>query len=77
VDVAEIGSLLVSVAQAPEALRQVVTAVRAWLTRDGGHTAELTIDGDKLMVTGITAEAQEQLIEAWLRVHALTPSSQD
>ncbi len=77
-DVAEIGSLLVSIAQAPEALRQVVFAVRAWLARDtGGRRAELSINGDTLTVTGISAETQEQLIEAWLSTHTPTRTPRD
>ncbi|MFP8903629.1 hypothetical protein [Streptomyces atacamensis] len=75
VDVAEIGGLLVTLAQAPVALHELVTTVRHWLTRgaDSGaadRTAELTIDGDTLKVTGVSAETQDRIVDAWLRAHA-------
>ncbi|WP_162466110.1 hypothetical protein [Streptomyces taklimakanensis] len=78
-DVAEIGGLLVTVAQAPVALHELVTAVRHWLARStdfgaGDRTAELTIDGDTLKVTGVSAETQDRIVDAWLRAHAPTPS---
>jgi hypothetical protein len=77
-DMAQIGELIVTLAQASEALRQVVAAVRGWLARDtGGHSAELIIGGDRLTVTGVTEESQQRLIEAWLRAHALDASGLD
>ncbi|MGK5498313.1 hypothetical protein [Streptomyces sp. URMC 125] len=78
-DVAEIGALLVTVAQAPVALHELVTAVRHWLARGAAsgsadRTAELTIDGDTLKVTGVSAETQDRIVEAWLRAHAPAPA---
>jgi hypothetical protein len=76
-DATEIGGLLVSLNQVPILLRQLVDAVRHWLTRDrDGRTAELVIAGDSLVVTGITGAEQERLIEAWLRAHSLDHISQ-
>lgn len=77
-DLAEIGSLLVTAAQLPATLRQLVDAVRGWLGRDPGRfTAELVIGGDRLTVTGIDAETQQRLVDAWLRAHALDRPAED
>jgi hypothetical protein len=76
-DVAEIGSLLVTLADVPETLRRLAVAVRGWLRRDTGElSAELTIGGDTLVVHGVSAETQERLIEAWLRAHSLNSTEQ-
>lgn len=70
-DLAAIGNLLVTVAQLPETLRQLVRAIRIWLPRSEViHSVELTLDGDRLMVSGVSSESQERLIEAWLSAHA-------
>jgi hypothetical protein len=70
VDVVTIGNLVVTLGQTSDALRQLATTVHQWIGRDGGRrTAELTIDGDTLTVTGIDAQTQNRLIDAWLRAH--------
>ena len=53
-------------------LRAVVTAVSDWAARNN-REVELTIDGDTLRATGISAAHQEKVIDAWLARHA--PSS--
>jgi hypothetical protein len=53
-------------------LRAVVTAVRDWAARNN-REVELTIDGDTLRATRISAAQQEKVIDAWLARHA--PSS--
>jgi hypothetical protein len=50
----------------------VVTAVRDWAARNN-REVELTIDGDTLRATRISAAQQEKVIDAWLARHA--PSS--
>jgi hypothetical protein len=73
-DVAELGGLLVTFSQAPNALQQIVAAVRSWATRgDSGQerTVELVIGDDRLSVTGIDRPSQERLVEAWLRAHGM------
>jgi len=67
VDVAVVGSLLVTLSQAPDAIRQLVGYVQGWLARDpGDRSVELVIDGDRILVTGVSAATQQQLVEAWL-----------
>jgi hypothetical protein len=61
----EIGSIVISVA-GRRALVAVVDAVRSWAGRSRGRTAKLTLNGDEIELTGISAEQQERLIDAWL-----------
>jgi hypothetical protein len=50
-------------------LRAVVGAVAAWASRTG-HSVEITLGGDTLKVTGVTAGQQERLIDDFLARHA-------
>ncbi|MEV7023260.1 hypothetical protein [Kitasatospora sp. NPDC093558] len=52
-----------------EMLRAVVTSVRNWVGRTG-HVVELSLGGDTLKVTGVTAKQQETMIDDWLARHA-------
>ncbi|MEO3812117.1 hypothetical protein ABGB17_24235 [Sphaerisporangium sp. B11E5] len=52
-----------------EGLRAVVDAVRSWVSRSG-RTVEISIDGDTLKLTAVTAEQQQRIIDAWLARHA-------
>ncbi|MFC6082390.1 hypothetical protein [Sphaerisporangium aureirubrum] len=52
-----------------EGLRAMVTAVRNWVSRSG-RTVEITIAGDTLKLTAVTAEQQQRIIDAWLARHA-------
>ena len=66
-DIAEAVGLVVSIAQVPDALRQMVTTVTGWLGRDYAHrTARLVLGGNELEVTGISSQTQERLIDAWI-----------
>jgi len=50
-------------------LAAVLARIRDWVTRNG-CSAEVTIDGDTVKVTGATRRQQEQLVNAWLARHA-------
>lgn len=64
-ELAAVGELLVTVAR-PEVLAAVVTAIGGWISgRRRSVTVE--IDGDVLVVTGVSAGQQERLIDDWLR----------
>jgi hypothetical protein len=65
-DVEALGTLLVSIVTAPEALRVVVGTIRDWLGRSRARSVRLEIDGDVLHVTGLSSEDQERLIDSWL-----------
>jgi hypothetical protein len=66
IDPGTIGSLLVSLAGGPGALRAVVRVVRDWLGRSRARSVHLEIDGDVLEVTGIASANEDRLIEDWL-----------
>jgi hypothetical protein len=66
VDVAILGALVVKLG--PEAIKQVVRGIQSWLTRSRiARSAELTINGQSIKVTGISPAKQEELINAWLK----------
>jgi hypothetical protein len=65
-DAHSVGTLLVSLVTAPEALRAVVGVIRGWLGRSQARSVFLEIDGDVLHVTGLSSADQERLIEDWL-----------
>ena len=51
------------------ALAAVIAKIRAWASR-AERSVEVTIDGDTIKVTGVTAAQQDQLINVWLSRHA-------
>lgn len=65
-DAAAVGSLIVSLATAPQVLGAVVGTIRDWLGRSRARSVSLEIDGDVLKVTGLSSAEQERLIESWL-----------
>jgi hypothetical protein len=68
---AAFSSLLVTVAASPEIMSSLVAMVRGWLTLRSGRTVTLTLDGDKLEITGVSTDLQQQVVENWLRRHDL------
>jgi hypothetical protein len=67
------GLLSVSLVPGVQMVGAVVALVRDWLRRSGGeHTVELSIGGDKIVVTGASDEVQQQLVDAWVRKHSGT-----
>jgi hypothetical protein len=69
VDVAEWGSLLVTLSSGG-VLAHLVGVLRDWLKRQSGdHTVSVTIDGDKMNLSNATAQEQARLVEAYVRRH--------
>lgn len=66
VDATQIGSLLVTLATAPEVLRSAVGVVRDWLSRSRARSAHLEVGGHVLEVTGVSTIDQHRLIETWI-----------
>lgn len=67
----EIGGLLITAVETPVVLGQIVSLVHDWLFRNrGAYNAELVIGDDKLVVTGVSRETQERLIQEWLDARA-------
>lgn len=60
------GALTVMLASSSGLLTELVKTVQVWVSRSGGRSVKLEIDGDVLEVTGITWRDQRELIEAWI-----------
>ncbi|MDQ1647316.1 MAG: hypothetical protein QOJ50_3500 [Cryptosporangiaceae bacterium] len=69
-DAAALGLLLVQLLPSLPAIREVVRVVRAWAAQSPDRTAVLEIDGDRLEVTGISADEQASLVRLWSARHA-------
>jgi hypothetical protein len=64
------GVLSVSLAPGLQAIGAVVAVVRGWLRRSGGgRTVKLAIDGDVIELTGASDQAQQELVDAFIRRH--------
>ncbi|WP_179277545.1 hypothetical protein [Actinoplanes regularis] len=53
-------------------LASTFAKIRNWVSRTE-RSVEVTIDGDTIKVTGVTATQQEELINVWLSRHAPRP----
>lgn len=64
------GALTVSLIQSSGVLAAVVEAVRAWVSRRGGRSVKLELDGEVLEVTGVSSREQGRLIQTFIDRHA-------
>jgi hypothetical protein len=71
-EVVALGSLLVTLGTAAvsTAIPNLSNALQSWLTRHERRKISLEIGGDKIEVTGISDEQQQQLIESWISRHS-------
>jgi hypothetical protein len=51
-----------------DGLRALVAAVRGFTYRTG-RTVDVNIDGDHLVLTRVTSQQQEKIIDSWLARH--------
>jgi hypothetical protein len=63
------GALTVMLVQSSGLLTALVETVQSWVSRSGGRSVKLEIEGDVLEVTGITRTDQRELIETWVDRH--------
>jgi hypothetical protein len=68
-DIADLGTLVVTLAQSAAGLKSLVSTLRSWLSGQP-RTVTIELDGDVLKMTGIPSRAQEQLVSAWIARHA-------
>lgn len=75
-DMTAVGGLLVTLGQASEGLRSVVSAVMDWLRRGSGadRTVRLQLDGDAIELSQASRGDQERLIELFISRHSGTRS---
>ena len=64
----ELGTLLVTVGQS--ALGLVTSTIARWVQRRGGRSVTLELDGDRIELTGVSADDQRRLIETVVARHA-------
>ena len=70
IDLAQIGTLLVTLTSTATAVATLVTAVRSWLeARPGGGTVKMQIGGDTLEISGTLSEEQKRLVATWIAAH--------
>lgn len=72
VDVAALGALVVTLGSTATGLKDVVAAVRGWLSRGGGvrRTVKIEIDGDVLELSEVSAAEQDRLVNLFVDRHA-------
>jgi len=64
----EVAGWLVAQFGTLDALRAVISGVRAWAARTQ-RTVEITMDGDTLKLDAATPRQQQEIIDAWLARH--------
>jgi hypothetical protein len=72
IDVVALGGLVVSLGHTATGLKEVVGAVRRWLSGGDGvrRTVKIAIDGDTLELSEVSAAEQDRLVDLFLRRHA-------
>jgi hypothetical protein len=72
IDVVALGGLVVSLGQTAVGVKEVVAAVRRWLSGGGGvrRTVKIEIDGDSLELSEVSAAEQDRLVDLFVRRHA-------
>ncbi|MEH1128392.1 hypothetical protein [Micromonospora sp. CPCC 206061] len=72
VDIVALGGLVVTLGRTAAGLKDVVTAVRRWLSRGDGvrRTVKIEIDGDMLELSEVSAAEQDRLITLFVSRHA-------
>lgn len=70
-----VGGLLVTLGEASQGVRKVVSTIRAWLARGSGvkRTIRLELDGDVLELSEVSATEQTRLIELFVNRHEGSP----
>ncbi|MBI3242190.1 MAG: hypothetical protein HYZ49_07850 [Chloroflexi bacterium] len=62
--------VLVTLAASGGVLTTVINLLQARLSRDERRSVTVEIGGDKLTLTGVSSEQQQQLIDEWLKRQA-------
>lgn len=72
IDVVALGGLIVSLGRTATGLKDVVAAVRRWLSGGDGvrRTVKIEIDGDTLELSEVSAAEQDRLVDLFVRRHS-------
>ena len=68
-DAVTLGTLLVTLAASGGVLTTLINTVQSWLTRQERHSVTLEVGGDKLVLTSVSSEQQQQLIDDFVSHH--------
>ena len=71
-ELAQLGTLLVTIASAPGVLPSVVDLLGSWRASGRPGALRISKDGDTLEITSPTAQQQQALVDAWLERHGGT-----
>jgi hypothetical protein len=76
-DVDAIGGLIVALGRSTTGLRDVVAAIRRWLSRGDGvlRTVKIEIDGDRLELSQVSPADQDRLINIFVNRHTISEGS--
>jgi hypothetical protein len=76
IDVVALGGLVVSLGRTAAGLKDVVAAVRRWLSRGDGvrRTVKIEIDGDVLELSEVSAAEQGRIVDLFVQRHARNAS---
>ena len=66
-DLAAIGSLLVSLGGAGGAITALIGVLQGWMGREAGRTIRLRIGDRELELTGASRDEEQKLIDAFIR----------
>lgn len=68
-DLVAIGALVVKLGRSSRILRELIDAVRDWVSRTGTRSVRLSIGDDVLEVSGASSDEVRLLIDAWVQRH--------
>jgi hypothetical protein len=65
-DVMAWGELVTTLAASGGVVTSLIGVIQAWISRNRTiRTAVIEVDGDRLELSGVSTETQQQLLEAW------------
>ncbi len=69
IDIAAVGAFLVSLGSSAEAINQIVTAMRSWISlgRATPRTVEMTVGDKTLRLSDATLAQQDRIVEEFVR----------
>jgi hypothetical protein len=72
IDAAALGGLVVALGNSITGLKDVISAIRRWMSRGDGvlRTVKIEIDGDRLELSQVSAAEQDRLIDIFVNRHS-------
>ena len=60
------GTLLVTLAASGGIITTLINVIQTWLSRNERRSVSIELDGDKLELSGISDDDQQQIIDLWI-----------